>query len=105
MSASPEGGKTAVNSDESKNSLHTPTEEEINEVMENNASDAPSDFSLERLRSSFEGCIADDGKILLNNYIVGFEELYKFLNLLGTVFGWVSTDVDNKIGWYSNYIQ
>jgi len=36
-------------------------------------------------------------KILLKNYITGFEELYKFLNLLGTVFGWVSTDVDNKM--------
>ena len=105
MSASPEDGKTAVNNDESKNDLNTPTEEDIKKVMENNTSDAPSDFSLERLRSSFEGCIADDGKILLKNYIIGFEELYKFLNLLGTVFGWVSTDVDNKIGGYGKDIE
>lgn len=104
MSASPEDSKTAVNSDESKNNSHTPTEEEIKGIMENTASDVPSDFSLERLRSSFEGCIADDGQILLKNYIIGFDELYKFLNLLGTVFGWVSTDVDNKIGEYSKYI-
>ena len=78
----------------------SPTEEEVNKVMENNAgdSDLPTDFSLDTLRTSFEGCIAEDGKILLKNYITGFDELYKFLNLLGTVFGWVSTDVDNKIG-------
>merc|ERR1719220_1721452 len=77
----------------------SPTEEEVKKVMENNAvdSDLPSDFSLDTLRTSFEGCITEDGKILLKNYITGFDELYKFLNLLGTVFGWVSTDVDNKI--------
>ena len=27
----------------------------------------------------------------------GYEELYKFLNLLGTVFGWVASDVDAKM--------
>jgi len=90
MSASP---------DDSKNEPQSPTEEEVKKVMENNAgdSDLPADFSLNTLRTSFEGCITEDGKILLKNYITGFEELYKFLNLLGTVFGWVSTDVDNKI--------
>ena len=84
----------------SASAVQSPTEEEVKQVMENNTGnpDAPSDFSLETLRSSFEGCISEDGKILLKNYITGFEELYKFLNLLGTVFGWVSTDVDNKIG-------
>ena len=89
----------------SASAVQSPTEEEVKQVMENNNGnpDAPSDFSLEKLRSSFEGCISEDGKILLKNYITGFEELYKFLNLLGTVFGWVSTDVDNKIGEYINY--
>ena len=91
-------------SDSSKDSaqilMDCPTEEEVKKVMANNAgdSDLPSDFSLDTLRTSFEGCITEDGKILLKNYITGFDELYKFLNLLGTVFGWVSTDVDNKIG-------
>ena len=42
-------------------------------------------------------CIDAEGKINLTHYIVGYEELYKFLNLLGTVFGWVSTDVDAKL--------
>merc|ERR1712001_809297 len=91
--------KMSASPDDSQNNPQSPTEEEVKQVMENNTGnpDAPSDFSLEKLRSSFEGCISEDGKILLKNYITGFEELYKFLNLLGTVFGWVSTDVDNKI--------
>ena len=42
-------------------------------------------------------CIDSEGRILLSKYIIGYEELYKFLNLLGTVFGWVSTDVDAKL--------
>jgi hypothetical protein len=28
---------------------------------------------------------------------LGYEELYKFLNLLGTVFGWVASDVHAKL--------
>merc|ERR1711973_873737 len=66
------------------------------EAQTNGESDTPKDFSLERLLSSFEECIDSEGRILLSHYIVGYEELYKFLNLLGTVFGWVSTDVDAK---------
>ena len=95
MSTVPDGKTVNCN----ENELHSPNEQDIKEMKEQNqASDAPSDFSLEKLRVSFEGCISDDGKILLKNYIEGFEELYKFLNLLGTVFGWVSTDVDAKMG-------
>ena len=87
-------------SGESKNNALTPIEDEVKEVMDNSKVDPnlPKDFSLKVLQSSFEGCIAEDGNLLLLNYINGFEELYKFLNLLGTVFGWVSVDIDNKLG-------
>merc|ERR1711973_62312 len=67
------------------------------EAQTNGESDTPKDFSLDRLLSSFEECIDSEGRILLSKYIIGYEELYKFLNLLGTVFGWVSTDVDTKL--------
>ena len=103
MSAPSEDSKATVNGDELKTDAHAPSEDEIKN-LENTSSSLPSDFSLERLRTSFEGCIAADGKILLKNYITGFEELYKFLNLLGTVFGWVSTDVDNKMGRLTKYL-
>jgi len=65
--------------------------------QQNGESDMPADFNLERLLKSFADCVDADGKIILTHYIVGYEELYKFLNLLGTVFGWVSTDVDAKL--------
>ena len=29
--------------------------------------------------------------------MLGYEELFKFLNLLGTVFGWVASDIDAKM--------
>jgi len=99
MSTSPDDSVTPAAGDETKTDPPSPTDEEVKKVMatESDTPAGPYDFSLETLRTSFEGCIGEDGKILLENYIVGFEELYKFLNLLGTVFGWVSTDVDNKI--------
>jgi len=86
-------------SSEAINKAQTPIEDEVKEVMDNSNVDPnlPKDFSLKVLQSSFEGCITEDGNLLLLNYITGFEELYKFLNLLGTVFGWVSVDIDNKL--------
>jgi len=69
----------------------SPTNDAVKEVMEDNTGDSnlPTDFNLDKLRTSFEICLTEDGKILLKNYITGFEELCKFLKLLGTVFGWV----------------
>ena len=55
------------------------------------------DFSLDNLKSHFETCLADDGSISIDKYLLGYDELYKFLNLLGTVFGWVATEVYNKM--------
>ena len=96
----------ATLSGEAESSFQSPIEEEVKQVMDNSNVDPnlPTDFSLKVLKSSFEGCINEDGNLLLLNYINGFEELYKFLNLLGTVFGWVSTDIDNKLGEYRNVI-
>ena len=56
-----------------------------------------SEFSLDNLKSHFETCLAEDGSISIDEYLLGYDELYKFLNLLGTVFGWVATEVYNKM--------
>jgi len=82
---------------EETKALETKEEETGNDGKENGESEMPSDFDLERLLKSFQDCVDAEGRILLSHYIVGYEELYKFLNLLGTVFGWVSTDVDAKL--------
>jgi hypothetical protein len=54
-------------------------------------------FSLDNLRLHFEACLGEDGTIFIDKYILGYEELYKFLNLLGTVFTWVASDVVAKL--------
>jgi len=73
-----------------------------NQEQKNGAAEAVTtqnsdDFSLEQLRSHFETCLGEDGSISIDKYLLGYDELYKFLNLLGTVFGWVATDVYNKM--------
>ncbi len=55
------------------------------------------DFKLENLDVHFSACLCDDGSLWLDAYIAGYDELYKFLNLLGTVFGWVASDVHAKL--------
>jgi hypothetical protein len=41
--------------------------------------------------------ITPEGHVSVDFYILGYGELYKFLNLLGTVFGWVASDVHAKL--------
>ena len=57
------------------------------------------DFKLENLHKFFSECILDGDKGILDmdNYIKGYDEVYKFLCLLGTVFGWVASDVQTKL--------
>eukprot|EP00088_Acartia_fossae_P007356 TRINITY_DN13453_c0_g1_i1.p1 TRINITY_DN13453_c0_g1~~TRINITY_DN13453_c0_g1_i1.p1 ORF type:complete len:214 (+),score=44.99 TRINITY_DN13453_c0_g1_i1:28-669(+) len=55
-----------------------------------------SEFSMSRLQLLFATSIQEP-KISLKEYVDGYEEVFKFLNLLGTVFGWVAIDVQNKI--------
>jgi len=72
--------------------------EEQEQIVNGAAStDNPEDFSLEKLKNHFETCLGEDGSINIDKYLLGYDELYKFLNLLGTVFGWVATDVYNKM--------
>ena len=62
------------------------------------ASSASDDFDMENLFKYFSECYGEDGSALrMDSYIKGYEEIVKFLNLLGTVFGWVASDVVAKI--------
>ncbi len=56
----------------------------------------PESFKLENLRKFFTDCLQEDGSLLLEDYIKGYDEIYKFLCLLGTVYGWVASDVSQK---------
>ena len=40
----------------------------------------------------------------LREYVEGYKEVYKFLCLMGTVFGWVGSDVYNKVVMLEKYM-
>jgi len=80
-------------SEEVKETASTATEDKT----ETKDPNQPTDFSLDNLKLQFEECLKDDNTISLEKYILGYEELFKFLNLLGTVFGWVASDIDAKM--------
>jgi len=60
------------------------------------------DFDLEVLTKHFTNATTNTG-VDLSSYIAGYREVYKFLNLLGTVFGWVGSDVWAKIVQLEKY--
>ena len=89
----------------------------IVEGMDNVNLDA--DFSLELLTQHFNDSTATPGDkennqnwvlrlhssgLCLASYVKGYREVYKFLNLLGTVFGWVGSDVWAKIVQLEKYL-
>lgn len=71
---------------------NTPTSDNIID-----SAHGPSDFKLVDLHRHFADCLREDGNLDMDKYILGYDEIYKFLNLLGTVFGWVASDVLAKI--------
>ncbi len=54
------------------------------------------EFKMKNLRRYFAECLTEDGDLLVDSYVLGYDEIYKFLCLLGTVFGWVASDVHQK---------
>ena len=60
-------------------------------------------FSMEKLTEEFKKC-QENPDISVQEYITGYKELYKFLCLMGTVFGWVGSDVYNKVELLEKYL-
>ncbi|KAH3817294.1 ceramide-1-phosphate transfer protein-like [Dreissena polymorpha] len=60
-------------------------------------------FDLQRLHDLFYTCHAEDGTICLDNYVNAYEEISRMLKLMGTVFGFVNSDVIEKIGILRDY--
>jgi len=72
------------------------------EAMEN--ADLDSDFSIPVLTGFFDKCLQTEG-VTLVEYVNGYRQVYKFLCLLGTVFGWVGSDVWAKIVTLQKYLD
>ncbi|XP_050352179.1 ceramide-1-phosphate transfer protein [Nymphalis io] len=54
-------------------------------------------LDLQYVYDSFQKSLKDDDDVIIEAYIEGYNELVKFLNLIGTVFSFVSSDVRSKI--------
>ena len=63
------------------------------------------DFDMENLFKYFNTCYGEDGsRLSMDSYIKGYEEIVKFITLLGTVFGWVASDVVAKISVLKGHV-
>ena len=83
----------------------TSSDKEINEMTaETEMVDiGGGEFSLVVLADKFSRCIKDPD-LTVSDYIAGYKEVYKFLALLGSVFGWVGSDVYAKITTLEAYL-
>lgn len=54
-------------------------------------------FTLQEVFNNFKLCLSDDKEVYLEHYVAGWRSLVKFLNSLGSVFGFISKDAVNKI--------
>lgn len=63
---------------------------------------ASEDFNLEKLEKLFAKC-KDGDLILMDAYVDAYEELSKLFSILGSVFGFVTSDVVEKIGILREY--
>ncbi|XP_045501832.1 ceramide-1-phosphate transfer protein [Colias croceus] len=54
-------------------------------------------LDLHYVHECFQKSLKEDDDVIIEAYIDGYNELVKFLNLIGTVFSFVSSDVKSKI--------
>uniref|UniRef100_A0A1I8P6F2 Glycolipid transfer protein domain-containing protein n=1 Tax=Stomoxys calcitrans TaxID=35570 RepID=A0A1I8P6F2_STOCA len=54
-------------------------------------------FDIEKVTKVFQECLQDEDDVIMDDYLNAYEEINKFFLLLGSVFGFVSSDVRTKI--------
>ena len=55
-------------------------------------------FQLNVVLDSFRKARLEDGSLVIDEYVRGYDELCIFFDMLGTVFGFITSDVRDKIG-------
>lgn len=55
-------------------------------------------FQLSIVLDAFTKTLQEGGKLVMDEYIRGYDELCVFFDMLGTVFGFITSDVREKIG-------
>ncbi|XP_053321095.1 glycolipid transfer protein domain-containing protein 2 isoform X2 [Spea bombifrons] len=63
------------------------------------------DFRIGRMLRSFRSCVTRDGQVLLEEYLNGWRELIKFMDALGTVFTFISSETRTKINILQGYLD
>ncbi|ETN59424.1 hypothetical protein AND_008979 [Anopheles darlingi] len=54
-------------------------------------------FDLQKVHERFNESLSGEDDVYVDQYLEAFKELYKFFQLMGTVFGFVSSDVKEKV--------
>uniref|UniRef100_A0A0K0EK42 GLTP domain-containing protein n=1 Tax=Strongyloides stercoralis TaxID=6248 RepID=A0A0K0EK42_STRER len=62
-------------------------------------------FDLSRVTKNFSECLKDEKDALLREYVSAYEELSKIFAMLGRIFGFVESDVVNKLTILSTCLQ
>ncbi|CAI6368562.1 unnamed protein product [Macrosiphum euphorbiae] len=55
-------------------------------------------FSVAAVQSAFQESLVQDDDVDVKNYVLAYQELCKFCSQLGGLFGFVVSDLENKIG-------
>lgn len=55
-------------------------------------------FQLNIVLDAFKKTLQEDGSLVMDEYVRGYDELCIFFDMLGTVFGFITSDVREKIG-------
>ncbi|GAA6216666.1 ceramide-1-phosphate transfer protein [Lates japonicus] len=62
-------------------------------------------FCLREVLDTFKLCLSENKEVYLQQYVTGWRGLVKFLNSLGSVFGFISKDAVNKIQILVNHLN
>ncbi|XP_059190196.1 ceramide-1-phosphate transfer protein [Centropristis striata] len=62
-------------------------------------------FCLQEVLDTFKLCLSENKEVYLEHYVAGWRGLVKFLNSLGSVFGFISKDAVNKINILVTYMN
>ncbi|XP_051281595.1 ceramide-1-phosphate transfer protein [Dicentrarchus labrax] len=62
-------------------------------------------FCLQEVLDTFKLCLSENKDVYLEHYIAGWRGLVKFLNSLGSVFGFISMDAVNKLKILVAYLE
>lgn len=74
-------------------------------VEKENDVDREWSFNVKLVYESFQKCAEDANALKMENYLIAYRELYRFFIALGSVFGFVASDIINKITILENYLK